>query len=67
MLVTLNERTTLKTTEIADEMRVAPSTVRRWIREGYLRAVRFGRTIRVYADDFEDAKDFDSQQEAEEE
>ena len=67
MLHPVNNRNTLKTTEIADEMRVAPSTVRRWIREGYLRAVRFGRTIRVYADDFEDAKDSDAQREAENE
>ena len=53
----MKERTTLKTSEIAAELRVVPSTVREWIRKGFLPAIKVGRTIRVYADDFRVATD----------
>ena len=39
--------------EAADALRVAPVTVRRYIRSGRLRAVRVGRGLRVEKDDVE--------------
>ena len=48
----MNEQTTLKTTDIAEELRVTPGTVRVWIRKGYLPAVKLGGTIRVYSDEY---------------
>jgi excisionase family DNA binding protein len=37
--------------EVAARLHVGPATVRRWINAGELPAVRYGRTIRVDADD----------------
>jgi excisionase family DNA binding protein len=39
--------------EAADALRVAPITVRRYIRSGRLRAVRVGRLLRIEKDDVE--------------
>lgn len=33
--------------EIADQLRVSPRTVARWIRDGYLRALRARRVVRI--------------------
>lgn len=43
----------LSTREAADTARVAPGTVRRWIREGRLTGQHAGRTIRVKRSDLE--------------
>lgn len=42
-----------KTSEVAEKLRVHESTVRRWIKEGSLRAARFGRTYRVHESDLQ--------------
>ncbi|NIA67413.1 helix-turn-helix domain-containing protein [Pelagibius litoralis] len=41
------------THEIAELLKVSEATVRNWIHEGELRAVRFGRDFRVAATDLE--------------
>ena len=41
------------THEIAELLKVSEATVRNWIHEGELRAVRFGRDFRVAAKDRE--------------
>jgi excisionase family DNA binding protein len=41
------------THEIAELLKVSEATVRHWIHEGELRAVRFGREFRVAAKDLE--------------
>ncbi|WP_299619613.1 helix-turn-helix domain-containing protein [Pelagibius sp.] len=41
------------THEIAELLKVSEATVRSWIHEGELRAVRFGREFRVAAKDLE--------------
>jgi len=39
--------------EVAEELRVHPWTVRRWIREGKIKAIRYGhRTVRITEDEF---------------
>ena len=39
--------------EIADLLKVSKATVRSWVHDGELRAVRFGREFRVAAKDLE--------------
>ena len=41
------------THEIAELMKVSEATVRSWIRDGELRAIRLGREFRVAAKDLE--------------
>ena len=43
----------LTVAEVAERLRVHPITVRRHIKAGRLRAVRFGRSVRVRASDLE--------------
>lgn len=43
----------MKPDEIAKEIGVDVSTVRRWLREGQIPSVRFGRAVRVKTKDFE--------------
>jgi excisionase family DNA binding protein len=39
--------------EVADELRVHPWTVRRWIRAGKVKVIRYGhRTVRITEDEF---------------
>lgn len=44
-------RSMLTADEYATAMNVHPSTVRRWIKQGSLRVVRVGRTVRIPAPD----------------
>lgn len=39
--------------EVADYTATSPSTVRRWIARGQLRAIYFGRNVRIHPDDLE--------------
>lgn len=41
------------THEIAELLKISEATIRSWIHEGELRAVRFGREFRVAAKDLE--------------
>lgn len=43
----------LTTHEIAELLKVSEATVRTWIHEGELRAIRFGREFRVAVKDLE--------------
>ena len=43
----------MSTSEAAAHARVAPGTVRRWIRDGHLQAFGAGRAIRVLRDELE--------------
>lgn len=43
----------MTTHEISELLKVSEATVRNWIHEGELRAVRFGREFRVAAKDLE--------------
>ena len=43
--------------EIAERMRVTPKTVRGWITDGRLGAIKFGRVYRVRDTDFNDFLD----------
>ena len=43
----------MTTHEIAELLKVSEATVRSWIHEGELRAVRFGREFRVAVKDLE--------------
>ena len=45
------------TQEIAERMRVTPKTVRGWITDGRLGAIKFGRVYRVRDTDFNDFLD----------
>lgn len=40
--------------EVADYLGVSHRTIRRWIKDGKLRAHRFGRTVRTSCNDLED-------------
>ncbi len=44
----------LRVSEVAARLKCAVSAVRRWIREGRLKALRAGRLVRVRAEDVED-------------
>ncbi len=52
----MSDSTTVKTmlspVEIARQMGVSKPTVRRWIKQGYLPAVRIGAVIRIKQSDF---------------
>lgn len=43
----------MTTHDIAELLKVSEATVRRWIHEGELRAIRFGREFRIAARDLE--------------
>lgn len=42
-----DQQTVLTVDEVADHLKISPWTVRRMISRGELRAVRYGRTIRI--------------------
>ncbi len=53
MAIEPTEDRLLTVPEVAERLRVHPITVRRHIKAGRLRAVRFGRSVRVRASDLE--------------
>ena len=50
----LEEKKWLDVPEIAKELGFAEGTVRGWIREGKLRAARFGRDYRIRREDYDE-------------
>jgi len=49
----MRSRTLLTVHEVAETLKVRETTVRTWIRERKLRAIKFGREWRVDAEDLE--------------
>ncbi len=49
----MRSRTLLTVHEVAETLKVKETTIRTWIRERKLRAIKFGREWRVDAEDLE--------------
>lgn len=50
----MDEKSFLTTEDIAELLELNVSTVRRYIREGKLRAIRLGKYYRIRSEDFEE-------------